>query len=119
MEVTDEDVAVRLSLLEKLGAVRGNVAVPRAAVRRVDVEPQPFSQVHGVRAPGTGIPGCIALGTWRRRGAKKDFVAVYRGRPALVVHLDEELAPYGRLVVSTEHAHELAELLGTGSRRPV
>ena len=37
----------------------------------------------GVRCPGTGLPFVIALGTWRFRKGK-NFVAVYRKRPAYI-----------------------------------
>ena len=50
-----------------------------------------------MRAPGTGWPGTIALGTWRHDGVK-DFCAVYRKGPGVVVELDN--ATYARLVVS-------------------
>lgn len=40
--------------------------------------------IKGIRAPGTGLPWVIALGTWRyRRG--KNFVAVYGKRPGYVI----------------------------------
>ena len=51
----------------------------------------------------------IALGTWRYRGGK-DFAALYRGGPALVVELDEG-APYRRLLVSAHDAVALREEL--------
>ena len=50
----------------------------------------------------------IALGTWRSKGAK-DFVAVYRGGPAVVVEL--EGAEFRRLVVSAHDAVAVAESL--------
>ncbi len=39
--------------------------------------------LRGVRAPGTGLPYVVALGTWRLRKGK-NFVAVYRKRPAYI-----------------------------------
>ncbi len=40
--------------------------------------------IRGVRAPGTGLPWVMALGTWRYlRG--KNFVAVYRKRPCYII----------------------------------
>jgi hypothetical protein len=39
--------------------------------------------LRGVRAPGTGLPWVIALGTWRLRKGK-NFVCVYGKRPAYV-----------------------------------
>ena len=105
-----DDVVVRLTPIEKLGALHGDVSVPRTAVRAVDVEPQPFSKLRGLRAPGTGWPGRIALGTWRKRGGKKDFVAVYRGRPAVIVTLDDD-AGYQRLIISVDSPDEVRKVL--------
>ena len=78
--VDGPDLVVGLSWLEKLGAFRGNVRVPLHAVRSAAAEPDPWSALRGIRAPGTGIPGVIALGT-RRFAGDQDFAAVKgRGR---------------------------------------
>jgi hypothetical protein len=46
----------------------------------------------GIRAPGTGLPGVIMLGTTRHDGVK-DFCVVHRHGPGLVVELrDHEFA---------------------------
>ncbi len=110
VDVQGDEVVVRLTPIEKLGAFHGDVSVPRTAVRTVEVEPQPFSKLHGLRAPGRGWPGRIALGTWRKRGGKKDFVAVYRGRPAVILTLDDD-AGYDRLVISVDSPDEVRSAL--------
>jgi hypothetical protein len=104
-----DELVVRLNDLEKAGALRGDVRVPLSAVRTVTVSERPFRDLRGLRAPGAGLPGVIALGTWRYRGGK-DFAALYRGGPALVVELDED-APYRRLLVSAHDAVALREEL--------
>jgi hypothetical protein len=104
-----DELVVRLNDLEKAGALRGDVRVPLSAVRAVTVSERPFRDLRGLRAPGAGLPGVIALGTWRYRGGK-DFAALYRGGPALVVELDED-APYRRLLVSAHDAVALREEL--------
>jgi hypothetical protein len=58
-------------------------------------------ELRGMRAPGTGVPGQVALGTWRHRRGK-DFVALYRGRPAVIVRLRG--APFQRLLVADDDA---------------
>jgi len=104
-----DDIVVRLNDLEKAGAMRGDVRVPAASVRGVRVTLTPFRELRGLRAPGTGFPGVIALGTWRWRGGK-DFAAVYRGGPAVVVDLAG--AEFARLLVSEHDAARVAESLG-------
>ncbi len=96
--VEGPDLVVGLSWLEKLGALRGDVHVPLSTVRSAEVETNPWGALRGIRAPGTGIPGVIALGT-RRFPRGKDFAAVRGARPAVRVDLSEE-SPFSRLVVS-------------------
>jgi hypothetical protein len=96
-----DEVVVLLNDLEKSGALRGNVRVPLAAVRDVRVTENPFRELRGMRMPGTGWPGVIALGTWRYRSGK-DFAALYRGGPAVIVEL--EGAEFDRLLVSSHNA---------------
>ena len=96
--VEGPDLVVGLSSIEKLGALRGNVRVPLSTVRSAEVEPDPWAALRGIRAPGTGIPGVIALGTRRFPGGK-DFTAVTGSRPAVRVDLSEE-SPFSRLVVT-------------------
>lgn len=102
------ELVVKLNDLEKAGALRGDVRVPWSAVRDLRVTEHPFRELKGIRSPGTGIPGVIALGTYRGSG-RKDFAALYRGGPAIVVTL--EGAGWNRLLVSDHHAAALVEQL--------
>ena len=45
-----------------------------------------YSGWRGVRAPGTGIPGVVGLGTWRKLGSKS-FCAVYKKEPGFKITL--------------------------------
>jgi|SRR5580692_2798241 hypothetical protein len=98
LTIDGPDLVVGLSWLEKLGAFRGNVRVPLHAVRAAQADAEPWSALRGVRSPGTGIPGVIALGTRHYVGGR-DFAAL-RGRgPAVRVDLDGQ-SKFARLVVS-------------------
>ena len=99
ISVSDDVVHVSLSPFEKLGALHDDVFVPRAAVVDAVVLEHPLRELRGIRAPGTGWPGVIALGTWRRRGGK-DFVAVRRATCGVRVDLDG--VEFDRLVVSCD-----------------
>src|SRR5262245_42227128 len=98
---------VHLSIFGRIGAcVTGDVWVPLTAVRSVRVTEKPWSELRGVRAPGTGLRGVIALGTWRH-ALGRDFVAVYGRGPAVVVDLDG--MRFLRLVISRPDAEDVAE----------
>ncbi len=80
-----------------------------SAVRVVD---DAWPELRGIRAPGTGLPDVIAVGT-RRGSFGKDFAAVHGKGPAVVVEL--EGAQYGRLVVTSERAVATAAALREAS----
>jgi hypothetical protein len=106
-------IEVVLSQKERLAALRGDVSVAADEVADVRVSAHPFGELRGIRAPGTGVPGAIALGTWRHRDGK-DFVAIYRRRPAIVV----DLLPGGefhRLIVGVEDPDRVLEAIRAAS----
>ena len=78
--VDGPDLVVRLSSLERLGALRGDVRVPLSTVRSAEIEPHPWTAVRGVKAAGTGIPGVIVLGTryFLRQGLRQPWWAAGR-----------------------------------------
>lgn len=82
----DGDLVLRLSRLARLGGLHGDIRVPLSAVQEIAVTDRPFGELRGMRAPGTGWPRRIALGTWRHRGGK-GFAAIYRGKPGVIVRL--------------------------------
>jgi hypothetical protein len=96
--VDGDDLVVCMSALEKLAAFHGDVRVPLRAVVSVRVADAPYRELRGIRAPGTGWPGRIAIGTRRYPGGK-DFACVVGKQAAVVVELDG--APYGRLVIGS------------------
>jgi hypothetical protein len=97
--VEGNELVVTLSAVEKFGAFRGNVRVPLSAVKSVVVEPDPWSALRGMRAPGTGMPGVVAYGVRRLPGVCRDFAALTGRGPAVRVDLTQD-SPFGRLLVS-------------------
>jgi|SRR5581483_9880266 len=105
LAVEGDELHLHLSRWEKLGAFHSDIYVPVDSITDVDVVPAGLSVVRGLRMPGAGFPGVIALGTWRYRGGP-DFVAVYRNRPAVVVTLRDRL--FTRLIVTVDDAEGVA-----------
>ncbi len=106
VDIDGGDVVVRLSSLEKLGSLHGDVRIPLSAVTSVRVSVKPWSELRGMRFPGTGFPGVIALCTRRGRGIH-DFSAVYGRRPAVVI--DAQGADFGRVTVTCDDPQTVAD----------
>jgi len=112
LTLNDNTLQIELSLLEKLGAFRASLSIPRASITRASVAHTWRDVLEGMRAPGTGLPPFVMLGTWRGL-TWKDFVAIYRGAPILVVELQGE--SWRRVLVSTQDAETLcARILTSG-----
>jgi hypothetical protein len=103
--IEGDELVLDLSGMEKLEGLHRDIRVPVSTVREVRWTDDPWSELRGIRAPGTGMPGVVAVGT-RRGRAIKDFAAIHGQGPAVVVEL--EGAEYGRLVVTEENAESAA-----------
>ena len=83
--VTDgTSLTLAMSRVEHLEGFRGDLHAPLASVSAVRAVADPWTELRGLRAPGTGVPGVIAVGT-RRGSFGKDFAAVHGKGPAVVV----------------------------------
>jgi hypothetical protein len=102
---------LKLSLVEKMEAFHGEIAVPLSSVAAVRAVLTAWPELRGMRAPGTGIPNVIAVGT--RRGAfGRDFAVVHGKGPAVVVELQG--AKYEHLIVTTQDAEGVAAMVRNG-----
>lgn len=109
LNVDGANVEVRFTPLEVVGALHRSFRVPLDDVSWVEYVPSARAAIRGLRAPGTGVPGVVALGTFRYGtdcgSAMKDLVAAYGDRPGYVLHLRDQ--PYVRLIVSSDHVPAL------------
>lgn len=101
LEIEGDELVLSLSRLEKIEGFHGDIRVPLSSVREVRYVADTWPELRGIRAPGTGVPGVIAVGT-RRGGAIKDFAVVHGRGPGIVVELAG--AQFDRLVVSDDNA---------------
>jgi hypothetical protein len=99
------DLVVTMSEVENFEALHRDIRVPLSTVRAVRVVDDAWPELRGIRAPGTGIPGVIAVGT-RRGSFGKDFVVVHGKDPAVVIEFAG--AAYSRIVVTTPEATSVA-----------
>jgi hypothetical protein len=106
--IEGENLHLSLSGWEQLGSLHADIRVPLRHVVNVETYGNPWRILRGIRAPGTGIPGIIMLGTMRWK-KKKDFCAIYKRRPVLVVNLRDEA--FARLIVTCDQPEQLAHKL--------
>jgi hypothetical protein len=84
--ITGDTLTVQMSLGEKAEALHRDLTVPRSAVTGVRIVEDGLAEVHGLKMPGTGIPGVIMVGTWL--SSEGSTFAVCHGRgPAIVIDL--------------------------------
>jgi hypothetical protein len=104
LEIDGDSLALRLTAEEHLEGMHRDVVVPRSSVASVRVTEDVWSELRGIRAPGTGIPGVIAVGT-RRGSFGKDFAVVHGQRRGVVVELVDQA--FSRIVLTTPDPEEV------------
>ncbi len=111
--IRDGALHIELTVPERVLSLHGeSVSVPLSEVIGVRVVRDVLGQLRGLRMPGAGIPGVLALGTWRGTldGRKfHDFVLVHRAGPGLVISTSGE---YDRVLIGHEDPQALAVDLG-------
>ena len=115
LELTDDQLIVRLTAAEKLAAVRGDVTVNGVAIRGAVVADKRWWTTLGLRVPGTAIPGLIIAGTYLQKGDRA-FVSWTRkyGLPleiTLAAKMDPEArgTRFTRILVGVDDAQGWAD----------
>ena len=82
VKVVGDELVLELSFWERVGALHSSLRVSKSAVTKIEFIENLWSSevLRGVRAPGTGIPYKVLLGTMRGRKFR-DFTAI-KGRGA-------------------------------------
>ena len=85
VKVVGDELILELSFWERVGALHSSPRVAISAATKIEFVEKLWSKevLRGMRAPGTGIPYKVLLGTMRG-GEYRDFTAI-KGRGAGVV----------------------------------
>ena len=117
VEITIEGARARFNVLgwDKLWAFTSQLDIPLEHIRSVRVDPEPArGWWHGLRMPGTQVPGVITAGTYYQ----KDGVVFYDvHNPDRTIVLELEHDTYKRLVVEVEHPEETVQMLNAAIAR--
>ncbi|MGH7609065.1 MAG: hypothetical protein ACREOD_03835 [Candidatus Dormibacteria bacterium] len=110
--IDGDDLVVKLSGLEKLEAVHGDLRVPLSAVQAVEVVDRPLDLIQGMKLPGTGIPGRTAVGTWVSADGST-FAVEHHASRGIVIRLAGQ--DYSQLVIGCDSPEEVAQRVRAAS----
>jgi hypothetical protein len=99
-----------LSVSERALAFRkGNVAIERSTITKVQLTDDAWTWLRGIPKPGTHVRGVIAMGTWKSAGGD-DFAIIRRRRPSVVIDLEGH-PEFARVILTTRHGLALVQAL--------
>ena len=113
LQIDGSDLVLHLHAAEKAEGFHGDIRVPLSAVTAVRAVDDAWPELRGIRAPGTGLPNVVAVGT-RRGGFGEDFAAVHGTGPAVVDELSGQ--QFARLVVTVDGAASVAAAVEAACR---
>ena len=109
LKIEGNTISYQLSCLEKLGAFCSSPSASISHLTSVQRVENPWTSkvLRGIRAPGTGIPYVIMLGTMRHK-LGKDFCVVYKKKPVLILEFSNE--KFVRWIIpATQENHTLVQ----------
>ena len=109
VSIEDDKLVVEVQGLDKLWALRSNLTIPLAHIANCEYKPE-IAEVwyHGIKAPGTGLPGVITAGTFYK-DHNKVFWDVHDPVKTIVINLHDE--NFNKLVVEVEDPQTAISLI--------
>ena len=108
IELTEDTLTVKLTAFERVEALHASVSVPRSSVVAARGIEDVMDEVHGLRAPGTGVPGVVMIGTLRDHGVTT-FAECHGHRPGVLIELKSQ--DFDRLLISLDDAEHIVDEL--------
>jgi len=100
LDITDDRLKVRMSVVDQILALHGNLEIPVAHVRGAAVRPpEAYSWFHGFKLPGTNLPGVVTAGSFLTNNG---WVFYDVHDPSRTIRIDLDHETYRRLVVQVD-----------------
>lgn len=117
VEIASDTLTLHVTGVDRILALKSSLSVPLAHVSGIDQDVAEASGVyHGLRLPGTSIPGVVTAGTYLRDG-KWTFWDVHDPAKSVIIRLHDE--HYSRLVVGVDDpAATVAQVRAALAGRP-
>lgn len=113
--VADGVATLEVQGLDKLWSLKSRLEIPLAHIRGVRADPQvAHGWWHGIRAPGTNLPGVLTAGTFYEHG-KRVFWDVHDPERTIVIELVDER--YDELIIEVANPAAAVSLLQYSIRK--
>lgn len=113
VSVSEGTLHIELTVPERVLSLHGgSIAIPVRQITKAVPVTDVMTQIRGSRHPGAGLPGRLAIGTWRGDQAGRtflDFVIAHRPGPGVVLTLRG--GEYDRVLLETPRAQQLIDQL--------
>lgn len=103
-------LVLRLSTLEKVEGVHGDITIPISSVTSAIVMDDVIHAVHGMKLPGTRLPGFFAMGTFVSEEGHT-FAMVHHNTPR-GIKLAIQGGTYDALILGSDQPEALLRSLG-------
>jgi hypothetical protein len=111
LTVANGALQIELGFWERLGSFSRNQSIRLSEIAEVSYMEKVSMSIFGYRVIGTGLPGVVVLGHFRK-SKKRMMVYWVRGQQALI--LDLKTGPYKRMIIGCSDAKALAKELELG-----
>jgi hypothetical protein len=108
------ELLLHLTRTEEFEAIHRDLRFPASVLIGVEILNDALGAVHGIRAPGTGIPGLVEVGTYRHRGGKS-FAVVHHDTPR-GVRITLQDADFDELLIGCPDPETTAARLASDTR---
>jgi len=114
LSISNDRIDISLSAFEALQALQTSFSLKLSDIRGATEDSEYIRSGLGPRSPGTGFPGLIAKGTFRKHGQK--VLALWsRGQEIVVLELMN--SKWDRVLFGCDNAKELASLINQAKAR--
>ena len=100
LSIAEGKLTLHIRGADKLWAFKSTLEIPLVHIASARADPEAArGRYHGIRMPGTNVPGVITAGTFYQDG-KRVFWDVHHPEKTIVIHLHDER--YNELVVEVD-----------------
>ena len=106
---------LKLSTVEKMEGVHGDVRVPISSVQSVQIVDDVIHAVHGMKMPGSRLPGVFAMGTFVSNEGTTFAIVHHQTKRGVKVILSGQ--SFAALIVGVDDPEQVVFSLGFSAAR--